>query len=296
MGALIFCALSIPAILRFPSLHPAVVTVAVAVAFWLWQVPGRRNAALSWGAALVAVLCLGLVVRWAQQSYPSAQKPWALGVILLAVATYAAREGVRPLLRAGAICFFFLVGIYAVILVFGLGNISQIRPAVWKGVDVKDLNLVWLLLPLAVHWMDTERPSRGWRWAWAAICLLPCLVCWLCLSPEVAERETFAFYTLTKSISVLGVMERFEVVLSAAMTAGIFCLMGVFGHICGKVLERVIPGKNAYLAVFALGVMASCLAEDWLMVLIAILAPIFWLLGPLAAYFVKTQKKTEKSA
>lgn len=296
LGALVFCGLSVPGIMLFPSLHPAVVVAATAVAIWLWQSPGQKNrsALAAWGMAVVSVLCLGLVVNWAQAAYPSATNQWAMGLILLAVATYAARKGVRPLLRTAAICFFFLVVIYAVVIVFGLGDISSVKQTGWNGLKEENVNLVWLLLPLAVHWMDAGKPTRPWRWAWAAICIMPCLVCWLSLSGNVAQAETFSFYTLTKSISLLGVMERFEVILSAALTAGIFCLMGIFGHICGSVLEEQFPkaGEKVYYVVFAVSALAALVSTAWLRLLIAVLAPIFWGIVPVATQLIGLRKKS----
>lgn len=296
LGALVFCGLSVPAIMLFPSLHPAVVVVTTVIAGWLWQTPGQKNssALAAWGMAAVSVLCLGMVVNWAQEAYPSATHQWAMGLILLAVATYAARKGIKPLLRTAAICFFFLVVIYAVVILFGLGDISIVRKTGWRGFGAEDLNLVWLLLPLAVHWMDGGKPARPWRWAWAAICILPCLVCWLSLSANVAGNEVFPFYTLTKSISLLGVMERFEVILSAALTTGIFCLMGIFSHICGSILEKQFPraGENVYCLVFAVSALAALVNTAWLRLLIAILAPIFWGIVPIITQLVGLGKKS----
>lgn len=295
LGALVFCGLSVPAIMLFPSLHPGVVAVATLLACWLWQTPGQKNntAVAVWGMAVVSVLCMGAVVQWAQNAYPSASHPWVLGLILLAVAAYAVRDGLEPLLRTAAICFFFLIVIDTVILAFGLGNIASVRATGWRGLGGNAVNLVWLLLPLAVHWMDAPKPTAPWRWTWGAICILPCLVCWLSLSGNLATSQSFPFYTLTKSISVLGVMERFEVVLSAALTAGIFCLMGIFCHICGSVLEGQFPRakKYAYYIVFALGTLASLVGAGWLRLLIAALAPIFWGIVPIVIQIVGLRKK-----
>lgn len=283
----------------FPSLHPALVAAATVAACWLWQMPGRKtNAAIvAWGMALTAVLCLGAVVRWAQSAYPSAKNAWPLGLILLAMAAYASRGGLQPLLRTGAICFFFLVVLDTAVLAFGLGNISTVRPAVWHKLDSSVLHLVWLLLPLACSWLGTPQPSARWRAVWAVICVAPCLVCWLSLSGMVASGSEFPFYTLTKSISVIGVMERFEVLLSAALTAGIFCLMGIFTHICGNTLENRVPktGKGAYILTFALGAGASLLSKTWLQAAIAILAVIFWGIVPIATQIVGLRKKDEKN-
>ena len=299
LGAFLFCALSVPAMMLLPSLHPALVVAATMAACWLWQMPGQKNnaAIVAWGMALTAVLCLGAVVRWAQSAYPSAKNAWTLGLILLAMAAYASRGGLQPLLRTGAICFFFLVALDATVLAFGLGNITTVRLAVWHKPDSSVLHFVWLLLPLAAYQLGTPQPSGRWRAAWAAICIVPCLVCWLSLSGAVVSGSEFPFYTLTKSISVIGVMERFEVLLSAALTAGIFCLMGIFTHICGDTLEKRVPkaGKSAYALTFALGAAASLLPKAWLQAAVAGLAAIFWGIVPIATQSGGSRKKDEKN-
>lgn len=283
-GALVFCALSVPAVMLLPSLHPAAVVAATALAALLWRLSGKHvcgrrgvgTALMDVGMLLLSAALLGAAVGLTGMAYPDAGCGHLLGLGLLALAVYAVRGGIEPLLRTAAICFFFNLLLGAVIAVFGLKDISVVYPADAVGDGENYWALAWLLLPLAAAWTDTPaRPTRAWRWGWALLSVLPCLVCWLNLSGKVAASEPFPFYTLAKSVRVLGVMERFEVLLSAALTTGIFCLMGIFARIFGNILQRWLPrlreGVCSVLA-FAVGAAASLLPQLWRMITIAVLA------------------------
>lgn len=307
-GALFFSALSVPSILLLPSLHPAAVVGFAVPAMLLWRVApdgaglrarrGIGTAALEAGALALSVCCLGVSVRLGAMAYPSASDPRSFGVLLLALAAYTVRNGLQPLLRAAAICFFFHVAIDAAVIAFGIEGISVVYPADCAGAMENYLCLPWMLLPLAAFWMDAPvrggKALRGWHWAWAAVLIVPSLVCWLNLSPAVAAEDPFPFYTLAKSISVFGVMERFEVLLSASLTTGIFCLMGIFAHICGNILKRWLPKlrhRAVGTVIFFAGALAGAVNMALLRSAVALLAPIFWGVVPLAAQRIGALKK-----
>lgn len=71
------------------------------------------------------------------------------------------------------------------------------------------------------------RRTGGWLAAGIGLCAAAALCAAGTLSPRVAGEEAFAVYTMAKSVSVFGVMERLEPVVSAALTAGGFCLLSV---------------------------------------------------------------------
>lgn len=275
LGALYFCGLSVPAILIFPSLHPAKVVAASFFAMLLWHCKPKKQ----FGMALMAIICLAVIVNWAKQAYPTAQHTTAMSLILLAASAYCARNGIRPLLRTAAISFFFVVTIYIVIIAFGIGNIGTIRPLPKLTLQSEDWYLLWLLLPLCG--IDENPASKGWHFAWLAIAVLPSILCRLNPIGEV----DFPFYTLTKSISILGIMERFEPILSAALTTGIFLLMGIFSHIC---TERIKGGELIAIA-------ASFLPQGILIALSAALITIYWGAIPILAQGIAKYKKLEKS-
>lgn len=307
-GALFFCALSVPAVMLFPSVHPAAVIGFAVLAAALWRaVPadgvsdwhgGRGLAAAEWGTVLLCVVWLAAAVRLTAAAYPSASNRWSMGLILLAAAGYAVRNGIKPLLRASAICFYFNVVICAAVAAFGLKGIGAVYPADRAGRLENNLSLAWMLLPLAAFWLPKETGGGkrgGWRWAWAVLAVAPCLICWLNLSPAIASEDSFPFYTLAKSISVFGVMERFEVLLSAALTTGIFCLMGILWHICGNILQRRVPRLGAparSIVIFLFVAAASLLNSLCLHGAIALLSPIFWGFVPLVTQWIVAVKKT----
>lgn len=280
LGALLFCGLSIPAVMQFPSMHPATVCVAAGLAFWIW---GNGTQKGGFGLAITSMFALAIVLGWAREAYPSAENKWLVSLMLFAIAIYAARNGIKPLLRVTAIFFFFVLLIYVVVIAFGLSDLSKIR-AIEAPMRL-DCGLIWLLLPLTA-----TKTTKRWRYPWLAICVLPSLTCWLSLS----VATDFPFYTLTKSISVLGVMERFEVVLSAALTAGLFALMGWFAHLIRENLSQCgIQGRKIYLGIFAPALIALC-PQTFLSYAFAVLATIYWLILPLMAQYTEYRKKLKK--
>lgn len=311
LGALVLCALSVPAILLFPSLHPAILVAGALLAAVLWYSlsdsafsdAGSGTAAGILGAAAAAffLLCLGFVVKITGMSYPTARSSGAFGWILLALAVYSTRDSLAPLLRIGAICFLFLTVIFLVIGAFGIRDVTELYPANILGDRKNYLDAVWLLCPLALFWSENRLPREktgGWRWGAAALCVLPGLLTWLYLSPAVAVKEPFGFYTMTKSIRVFGIMQRFEPILSAALTAGCFCLMGILAHSIGNICKQIIPklkNKLRLPAVFALSGAASLLDTWILRMLLVILGVLFWVITPLCTQLaVLCQKRSEK--
>ena len=60
------------------------------------------------------------------------------------------------------------------------------------------------------------------------------------LSHRVAGEEAFAVYTMAKSVSVFGVMERLEPLVSAALLMGFFALESLLFASARAQLERVL--------------------------------------------------------
>ena len=59
------------------------------------------------------------------------------------------------------------------------------------------------------------------------------------LSPELAARRTVPLYDLAKSVSIFGVVERIEPLLSAAMTMGAFCLVSAMACACRNLWGQI---------------------------------------------------------
>ena len=94
------------------------------------------------------------------------------------------------------------------------------------------------------------------------------------LSPELAARSKNAFYDLSRSVSILGVMERIEPLVSAAMTMGVFCLLT--GQLCA--VRALIPGKYTAFLTAGAAALAMFPAKLLPMPLLTAGNVLFWIL------------------
>ena len=173
--------------------------------------------------------------------------------LLLLAAAYAAERGEETVLRSGAILFFFLTAVEAVILGF---SAVQVRAA-WLAPQtgrVPFAAMTAALSPMAVLYVrGGARRTGGWLAAGIGLCAAAALCASGTLSPRVAGEEAFAVYTMAKSVSVFGVMERLEPVVSAALTAGGFCLLSVLCLANAKTARALGWKKRTGIGNFLLG-------------------------------------------
>ncbi|MBQ6430279.1 MAG: LPXTG cell wall anchor domain-containing protein [Oscillospiraceae bacterium] len=311
--ALGFAAFTVPAILILPKtgwLWAAVFAAAGATALaGLIVLRRRRQKSLvrlaagsaAGRAALLAVLLwndliLGRIAAYLCRAYPSGSAFPLVGLLLLLLALYAAQKGGGAILRAGAIVFFFLIGFYLLILGFSLPDLrlSWLKP---------DLRPIWTafpaaLAPVSVLYLFEGENKEGkptlWLIGGVLLALLAALVTAGSVSPPVARQEIFPFYTAAKSVKLFGAMERLEPFVSAALTAGGFCLLGTLCAANEKILSVYVPKptKLAALTNFSVGgacVWASGVVSEGIF---AIGMTIFWGLIPLLTLLLGERKKT----
>ncbi len=311
--ALGFAAFTVPAILILPRtgwLWAAVFAAAgAAVLAGLIVLRRRRQKSLvrlaagsaAGRIALVAallwnLLMLGRIAAYLCRAYPSGSAFPLAGLLLLLLAVYAAQKGSGTVLRAGAIVFFFLIGFYLLIMGFSLPDLrlSWLKP---------ELRPVWtafpaVLAPVGVLYLSDgvqgkERPAL-WLIGGVLLALLAALVTAGSLSPPVAREETFPFYTAAKSVKLFGAMERLEPFVSAALTAGGFCLLGTLCAANEKILSVFLPKPKYFAALANFLVGGACLwvssvASEGIY---ALGMTIFWGIIPFLTLLLGGTKKT----
>ena len=310
--ALAFCAFTVPAVGLLPragwlwaSIAAACCAAVLAVCVLLTRKKGGSAAALAaqsgLGKALLAplllwnFLALGMTARYLCGAYPDAGGFPLTGALLLLLAAYAANKGVSAVARVSAICFFFLIALYALVLGFAA---PQLRPQ-WLAPQTKP---AWTILPavfspacvlfLTGHCTERGKPA-GWLLGGVALAFLAALVAAGCLSPEVAGAEPFAVYTVTKGLSLFGAMERFEALVSAALTAGGFTLLGLLCLTNAELVRTLWPraekcsGVANFLLGFA-GIFASGVLNAGIS---AAASAIFWGILPIGILSLAKRKK-----
>lgn len=310
--ALAFCAFTVPAVGLLPragwlwaSIAAACCAAVLAVGVLLTRKKGGSAAALAaqsgLGKTLLAplllwnFLALGMTARYLCGAYPDAGGFPLTGALLLLLAAYAANKGVSAVARVSAICFFFLIALYALVLGFAA---PQLRPQ-WLAPQTKP---AWTILPavfspacvlfLTGHCTGRGKPA-GWLLGGVALAFLAAFVAAGCLSPEVAGAESFAVYTVTKGLSLFGAMERFEALVSAALTAGGFTLLGLLCLTNAELIRALWPRaeKCSGVANFLLGFAGIFTSGVLNAGISAAASAIFWGILPIGILSLAKRKK-----
>lgn len=232
-------------------------------------------AALAWSANL-AVTAFPMV-----EGYP------VLGWTLLALAAWGSWKGAAACARCAGVLCLFLLALYGLVTVFAVPDVTPayLLPQV-SGADVFTV-LGLFLLPAGVFYVPCRRHRPGLVWQGAVILPLAAAVLAAVtagiLSPELAASLPTPLYLLAQSVSLFGVMERIEPLLSVAMTLGVFCLMASLACAFRALGAQLKPWKwlgplGCALAAAAMGparfIPTWCLAAG---------AALFWILLPFLA-------------
>lgn len=309
--ALGLCAFLVPAVLHLPSagwLWTAVASILCALLLAVLIALRRKcRHALSEIAAraLIGRCALVLVLLWNLlllgstagelcAAYPKGDTFPLIGLLLLLLAAYAAERGETVVLRVGAIVFFALLIFFTLILGFALPKMHFAWLAQQPSVNWKRLTSV--LCPTIVLYLGgSEEKSKCAPWL-----LLGIVLATLCsavtagtLSPAVASEKAFPFYTAAKSVSVFGAMERLEPLVSAALTAGGFCLLALTCAANGRILGAFFPKAEKCTALlnFVVGGSAMWLSKLLPAAIIAGGTTIFWGIFPIIALSLGARKK-----
>lgn len=242
---------------------------------------------LSWPStvAMGAAALLGKYTQWGKGWLLTVQKMWAavmVGVVLGWSGVYwdgLAFGKIAPLIllalalwtisvpgkasRIGCVLLWPLAMLLGVVLLTGL---SEIDPAFLKP--------KWRFPSLDLLALFLVPSSRGKEAAWklpvAAIVIS--IITAGVLSPEVSEAVQSGIYELSRSLSLLGVAERFESLIAAAMTMGFYSFITYL-------LETGEKGRNVwgYAAIAALIYLFRIPLEGWVL---AVGSVLFWLILP----------------
>ena len=234
---------------------------------------------------------------WSVACWPTARQEWTIPVVLLVLSACGAAGGCREGARCGAVLFWCLVLLFAVLVAFAVPEVQwdNLRPV--NGGDGGTAAAV-LLLPAAAALLPRKKGKSPWLWGLgialigAGISLLTAGV----ISPAVAGETQGAFFEMIRGISILGVAERFESVVAAAMTLGWFCLLSLLltgaGHL-GETLHTGWGRPTVWLTalVAAVGLPWAKTVSPWISALGAL---IFWCMLPLLTKKPRFSKKGEK--
>lgn len=307
------CAFTVPGVLFLPSCGWVGAVGAASFTALLWCLLCRLRRNRGWETGLPAMekkggrlLCLMLLL-WNLlalsaaagslcAAFPTAKDSPLTGFILLLLAAYAAQKQVLP--RVGALCLFFLLGLYGLLFGFALPNLQKeyLLPEVPKN----PLLLSTALAPLGLHYL-CPTPEKGKAPhlllpGIVAFSLLPALITVGSLSPAGAETLPFPFYEAAKSVNILNAIQRLEPLVSCGLCVGGLCLLGLY---C-SVNRRLLQTLSSKAAAFSLPVnfLGACLFFPLLPLcgsrFLAVGTTIFWGVFPFLLLVLVPRKKTQK--
>ena len=237
------------------------------------------------------LLAAAQTARRAGNAFPDGTAELAGGVIVL-LGTLAGEKGAKQAAKVCGVLFLVLAGLYTIIILAAAKNVQLRWMEPWGGAR-QTLEVVPPLLVLTcLRFLPGRKAAvkSGWL-GLLAVC--PAAFAALtagCLSPRLTQQLTFPFYTVSQSLSVLGVMERLEPVVSAALLLGFFALESLLLEATREQIERAAPiiaGKRwarvaLGIVVFGLSFVTDGIAaEAW-----ALGAAVCWGIAPLLTQLI----------
>ena len=240
---------------------------------------------------------LAFLAEWSQDVWPTGRDFPVVPLTLLALAVLSAYRGAHGASRVGGTLFWFIAGLYGVLLVFGSRNlqIDFLRPAYdAPGAEA----LLVLLLPAVIQFIPRETKTvlhSAVLWVGG---LFVVLSLWTIggLSRQVAADAVWPFYEAGKSVSVLGIAERLEAFISVAATIGCYGLFSLLISAMAHLAEGVHPGWGRHGAVVA-GLVAAVIllfAPGIPVILLLLGAVILWCIVPFVGSLLFCEKKKKK--
>ena len=254
---------------------------------------GKVLVVLTW---IWTSLVMGWAAGLAGTAFPMVDGFPFLGWVLLALAAWGSKKGAAACARCSGVLCLFLVAIYGIVAVFSVPDVEMRN--LWSvGNWTESLWSAGLFLTASGVWyVPCKRSKKGTAWGMAV--LLPVFAAVLAavtagvLTPALAGSRTVPLYDLAQSVSLFGVVERIEPLLSAAMTMGVFSLLSALACACQALGNQVYswPWNGAAACVVSACVMY--LTRGIPVKLLTAGASVFWVLIPLVA--VSTAKRPRK--
>ena len=214
------------------------------------------------------------------------------GAAVIVLAALANRKGPEQAARVCGVVSLILAALYIIVLVSAARQVKIEWLTPWGGARQTVEVLPPMLALTCLRFLPgrRERVKGGWL---ALLVLGPAALAAVtagCLSPRLTMGLQQPFYTVSQSLSVLDVMERFEPLVSAALLMGFFALESLLFAACRAELDAAVPAlrektwAHAALGALAFGLMLATgkiAPEVW-----ALGAAIFWGLGPLLTQLI----------
>ena len=182
------------------------------------------------------VVAMGWAATLADTAFPMVDGFPVLGWVLLAAAAWGSWKGAASCARCCGVLSLFLLFLYGIVVTFALPDV-QWKNLILTGNWKESIWIVGLMLTGMGAWYvpchkNTKKPG------WTMVLFLPIGIFVLSvittgvLSPALVAVSQVPLYEVAQSVSLFGVVERIESLLSAAMTMGVFALLSTMSAAC----------------------------------------------------------------
>ena len=256
---------------------------------------GRGGRVLAFLTLLWTILIMSWTACLADTAFPMVDGFPGLGWVLLALAAWGSKKGPGACARCCGVLCLFLIVLYGVVAIFAVPDVqgwyllpdSQWEYSLWTA--------GLFLLPAGVWYVPCTRSKKGP--AWRIALFLPVGAAVLAavtvgvLSPELAASRAVPLYDLAQSVSVFGVMERIEPLLSAAMTMGVFALLSSLTCAAQALADQVMPWQwNAVASCVLAGILMGA-ARNLPIGVMTVGAGVFWMVLPILSMWIGKRKR-----
>lgn len=179
--------------------------------------PGKWIGSVQW---LWMLLVISEFMHWVMFYWPVNQNYHALPILLLALAAYASAGGAERAARAGAVMWWFLLLLIGAVLLSGIGEVDLENLAPSWDIQTAHLVTVMLLPAMGISLSNTKQKT--------AILLFAVLVSAVTvgvLSMTLISQMEAPFYEMSRSLTLLGIGQRFESLVAAGVTLGYYVLL-----------------------------------------------------------------------
>lgn len=277
-------------------------TICLGAGLMLWKFAGDalpEGAVYNFIQWLWIAVVLGQMSHWVMACWKDYKSYEAIPLTLLVLATWAAGKGEKVSERVGSVLFWVLLIMFAAIGVSAVKDIqiSNLKPEL----SVPEGTLLVALLLPCINVFQKGKNGSAWNqgilWVYAVgISAITVGV----LSSKVASRVQSPIYELSRSLSLLGIAERFESLVAAAMTLGYFVLNVYLLRTAGTMAEVIKQGCYRK-GVVACGILAGLALISGIKVDAILLAAgcgLLWWACPMIRFGLEKikMKKSKKSA
>ncbi len=221
-------------------------------------------------------------------------------LVLLTLAAFGAKDGGAKASRVNGVLLWFVMPILGIVFAAG-------APSVQLQWLIPRWELPVALIPiLLIPCLGAFFPREERQFSWIApvvggtFAVLLAVFISGSMSPKVAAQTENAFYEYCKGINLFGVAERFEAIISCALTMGWFALFSLMFSAAGHLADTAHPGWGRAgvwgcaaiaAAVSLLGLRVGALMATGTSVFLWVIVPV---LGRISSSR-KNAKKSEKS-